>query len=552
MGSGRKINMNIADFKQFRKGNYLYVDKSVFIEHIENEGNTVLLFCRPRRMGKSMNLTMLKYFCDIKEKDTSGLFKGLYIESSPVYNERNTQPVIHLNFRSLHHDNWKKTFVLMVNRELERYLQPDQMSKSYLEAAADPYDIVTSLLPEAMKNLYDVYGRNSYILIDEYDKLFMDNANRPDFEEIRDFIKSVLSNALKDNPYLGRAVITGVNRISQESMFSDLNNITIFDIFTKSEFDTDFGFTEVEVESALYEVNESNAICGNTESQSRVTMKNLRVWYNNYRVGEKAVYFSFSVLSALQKGQLGNYWGRSGVMDMIRSHLTSDRVDQITELVNGFPNSSLEIYLQDRLTVDDLKSYADDSAFYSLLVQTGYLTYEHILDEEILIPEEQKIFLPNFELQRVWREFVLKYVYTEQSQAFKNVFKNIKDAQSLAHGLTSAMNNKLSFYDFEYGEYEKTYHVYIAGMMTAFGYKWISNRESGLGRYDLLVQLPKHNLIFEFKMADNTDKMQQSAFKAIQQIRERKYTCGLNTDKPTLLVGVGFFQKLCKVEVEEE
>jgi len=545
MVSGEKINLNITDFKHFRKNKHVYIDKSIFIEHLLDEGNNMTLFCRPRRMGKSMNLTMLKYFFDIKEENTNELFRGLYIEKSNVYDRRNKYPVIHLNFRNLLYNNYKEMLVRIVNEEIKRSLSQDQISDTVKNSSKSPDKFAESILYDAMKNLYDVYGVEPYILIDEYDKLVMDSIHQPDFENIRSFIKNVMANTLKDNPYLGRAVITGVNRISQESMFSDLNNITICDVFGQSVFDTDFGFTEIEVKALLEKVSAASEIANN------ISMKTLQTWYNNCRIGDSAVYFSYSVLSALSKKRLGNYWGQSGVMTMIREHLTPDRVEQLTELVNDPPNSIYKIHLQDRLTIDDLKTYSDDSAFYSLLVQTGYLTYKHIYDEETLIPEEQKIFLPNFELQRVWREFIFKYVYTGTAQVFKNMLCEIKDVNILANNLTEAINNKLSYYDFEHATPEKTYHVYVAGMMSALGYKWVSNRESGLGRYDLLVQLPNYNLIFEFKVADTPDDMQKSALDAIAQIQNKLYMYSLDKNKPTFQIGIGFHKKMCLVEVKQ-
>jgi len=574
MCSRRKINLNITDFKQFRQGNYVYVDKSAFIEHLLDEGNTIMLFCRPRRMGKTMNLTMLRYFFDIKEEDTASLFKGLYIETKPIYQKRNSCPVIYLNFKSMSADNYAEIFLIRLKQELDRYLTLEQMSETIRHVYDNNFSIfyksfstkkqendsegfsglwvphfsiiAKNMLREATKNLYDVYGIKPYVLIDEYDKLIMDNINNSGFEDMRGFIKSVMSDTLKDNPYLMGAVITGVNRIAQESLFSDLNNITICDVFTEGGFDTDFGFTDEEVGTVSIEVSKSNQIKNNVISQS-----SLRQWYNNCRIGKEAVYFSFSVLSALQKGKLGNYWGQSGTMDMIRGHLTPQRVELITKLVNGFPVTSHETYLKDRLTVNDLKTYNENRAFYSLLVQSGYLTYEHILDEETLVPEEQRIFLPNYELQRVWREFIFHGIYDGEPQAFKDILRDIRDTKSLGLDLTEAMNNKLSFYDFEHSEPEKTYHVYVAGIMSALGYKWISNRESGLGRYDLAVSLLKYNLIFEFKVADNADSVKQSAYEAVKQIQKKRYMYDFDKNKPIFLIGIGFYKKLCWVEAEK-
>lgn len=215
----RTIELCITDFKDFRKNGFLYVDKTHFIEHVLNS-NRIQLFCRPRRVGKTMNLTMLKYFFDLKE-ESQELFEGLFIEQSEGYHERNKYPVIYLNFKDLRKEDYIPTFISLIKQELSCYLQPEQFSDEVEQALTPPYSTVRTLLKSACKNLYDIYNIQPIILIDEYDKPVMDTANTDEFEAVRDFVKAVLSSALKDNQYLNRAVMTGVNRIAQESMFSD-------------------------------------------------------------------------------------------------------------------------------------------------------------------------------------------------------------------------------------------------------------------------------------------------------------------------------------------
>ncbi|MDR1800585.1 MAG: AAA family ATPase [Lachnospiraceae bacterium] len=202
----RKINLNITDFRDFRNGNYLYVDKTPFIEHLENDGNTVFLFCRPRRMGKTMNLTMLRYFYDMKE-DAKGMFEGLHIENDLIFQKINKYPVIYLSFRDFGKDNYLATFVKIVNSELRRYLSIEQFSEDVKLTLSDPKTFGTGFLKDVTKNLFDVYNEKAIILIDEYDKPMMDNVGKPEFEDLRNFIKRVMSSALKDNPYLFRTKV---------------------------------------------------------------------------------------------------------------------------------------------------------------------------------------------------------------------------------------------------------------------------------------------------------------------------------------------------------
>ena len=537
-----KINLNFSDFRTFREDDYLYVDKTRLVEHLLEDTNAIHLFCRPRRVGKTMNLSMLRYFFDMAE-ESAALFAGLYIEKSPYYAEMNRHPVIYISLKDVRKENYEFAFTTMLGGVLSRYLREDQLSAKVGPALAPPYKLSQGLLRDACENIYQVHGLKTIILIDEYDKPIMDNVNNPDFGDIHTFIKSVLSSALKDNPYLKRAVITGVNRIAQESMFSDLNNISIIDTFKSSPFDTDFGFTEEEVAAAW-----AAAVPEQGFSFSR---QELRDWYNHNRVGNAVIYFSFSVMSAMQSGQLNNYWGRSGIMDVVKAHLTPERVEQLIAITNAYPGAGRNILLKDRLTLDDLIDYDNDDAFYSMLIQTGYLTYDVVSPGVEFFVRPQKVRLANRELWYVWKEFILRSIYSTKIQAMGMELENFKDTDLFAYELSKNLNNRLSFFDFDAREPEKTYHVFVAGILSAFGYKWTSNRESGRGRYDICVELPQSNLIFEFKKAATAENMEAAAKEAIGQILERNYAAELAPDKKTLLIGIGFHGKNCQALAQE-
>ena len=538
----RKINLNFSDFRRFREDDYLYVDKTRLIEHLLEDTNAIHLFCRPRRVGKTMNLSMLRYFFSMGE-DASALFQGLYIEKSPFHAEMNRHPVIYLSFKDVRKENYDFAFVNMVASSLKRYLTTQQLDNAVKSALEPPYKLGQGLLRDACENIYQVHGLKTIILIDEYDKPIMDNIGEPGFGEIHSFIKAVLGSALKDNPYLERAVITGVNRIAQESMFSDLNNISIIDTFKSSPFDTDFGFTEDEV-AAAWEA----AVPEQGFSFSR---QELRDWYNHNRVGNAVIYFSFSVMSAMQNGQLNNYWGRSGIMDVVKAHLTPGRVEQIIGLVNAYPESGRAVIIKDRLTLEDLIDYGDDDAFYSMLIQTGYLTYDVSSPAVDFFVTPQKVRLANRELWHVWKEFILRSIHSTRIQDMGMELMDFRDTDMFAYELGKNLSHRLSFFDFDAREPEKTYHVFVAGVLSAFGHKWTSNRESGRGRYDICVELPQSNLIFEFKKAATPENMEAAAKEAIQQILERDYAAELAPGKKTLLIGIGFHGKTCQALARE-
>jgi hypothetical protein len=526
-GKHDRINLSSSVFRSFIERDLLYVDKSAFIEHVLEENSDVLLITRLRRMGKSLNLDMLRSFMDIKQDSAAeGLFKGLYIEDRPCLSEANSVPVVYLSFKELGAPGYTERFRLKMLSQANSYLAPEQYSVE-LSASLEKDSV---LLTDALRNLIDslqsAYNAPPFVLIDEYDKLIMDSANKPYFDEVRDFTKAVLSSALKDNPSLGKAVLTGVNRIAQESLFSDLNNLKVLDVFTPSSFDADFGFTEEEI----------NELCTPEE------LTDVREWYNGERIGDSLVYFTYSVMSYLSMGKLDNYWGQSGTTDKIRSHLTSERMDTIIELVNGFGSYTIQKTVKKRLTAQDIEGYSTDASFYSLLVQTGYLTYEPA--EEL---DTYLLRLANRELAGVWRDFILTDLFGLERLSVQNTLAAITDPEHFTGAFTNLINNKLSYFDFNEFEPEKTYHTYVAGLLAGSAIPFASNRESGFGRYDVTALLPDKTIVFEFKVAKSADGMEDAAEDAITQIIEKNYAADAPAGKPVYLAGIGFYGKEARV-----
>jgi hypothetical protein len=533
-GKRNKINLGSSVFRTFIEQDALLVDKSAFIEHVLDDSSDVLLFTRPRRMGKSLNLDMLRSFIDIKQDVVAeGLFKGLYIESSEYFARANTAPVVYLNMRELRKDSYQQLFIVSIRRQAEHYLIEENYSRELADALSGDTGLTTAALRFLTENLYAVYGAKPFVLIDEYDKLIMDSIATPAFDEVRDFTKAMMSSALKDNPALGKAVLTGVNRIAQESMFSDLNNLKALDVFKPSAFDCDFGFTETEA----------------TELCTPEELKDVRQWYNGFRIGGEKVYFTYSVMSYLDSGYLSNYWGQSGAINSIKSRLNTERVETIAELVNGFGATLVPMSVKSRLTAEDLLGYATDDSFYSLLVQTGYLTFD-MTDS----PGIYNLTLPNKELVSVWRQFILSDVFATQGLAITNALAHIQDPLRFAHEFSSLITNKLSYFDMEAYDPEKTYHSYIAGMLAGVGIPFVSNRESGYGRYDIMALFADKTVIFEFKdlkvKKEDTPQtraaLKDSAWAAIDQIVDKGYAADAPPNKPVYAVGIGFLGKICE------
>jgi hypothetical protein len=312
-------------------------------------------------------------------------------------------------------------------------------------------------------------------------------------------------------------------------MFSDLNNLDVFDVFTSSSFDEDFGFTEEEV----------------LELCSPKELADVRKWYNGERIGEATVYFTYSVMSYLSKGALNNYWGQSGTTDTIRAHLTTERIETITELINNPDKGNIEMEIDQRLTAFDLKSYASDSSFYSLLVQTGYLTWEGEA-----LSGSYKLRLANRELISVWQSFILKDVFSLQISTVQNALAQIAEPERFTYAFTRLISNRLSYFDIDPLEPERTYHAFIAGVLAGAAIAFASNRESGFGRYDVMALLHDKTIIFEFKVADSAEKMVDAAQVALTQIIERNYAADAPDGKPVYIVGIGFFGKDARVAAQ--
>jgi hypothetical protein len=519
-GDKNRIDRSSSFFEDFISTGVLYVDKTKFIENALVESSRVLLITRPRRMGKSLNLDTLYTFLDCT-KNTGNLFKELYIESSLVWKELNKYPVIYLDFKELALDSYKQRFRDFVRKLIVRYLPLDQlvdvMKRYYFTD-----DFSTAILYDFCEALYNYYGIRPYIIIDEYDYLFMNSVDASGFNDYRQWLRNILSSALKGNRFLEKAVLTGVNRITQESLFSGLNNLVVYDVFTPSRFDTDFGLTEEEVVELIPSVGEREKV---------------KEWYNGFRVGNSEVYNIYSVMSYLASHRFDNYWGMSGVMTQFGAMLIPSRLEKLCKVIVGEP---VLAEVEPRLTHDTLLRVREDSTFWGLAIQTGYLSYDSVNDDEDYI---YNLRLPGLELKRVWRKFILNKLYSSTEPDFRDAFAKLPDFNDIG----KIISNYLSYYDFDKEEPEKTYHVAVLFLLSALGYKVVSNRESGLGRYDILLELPSSSIIFEFKVAMGKQSkfLKSAANVALAQIDEREYWRGCNQKLPLYKIGVGFFSKSC-------
>jgi hypothetical protein len=313
-------------------------------------------------------------------------------------------------------------------------------------------------------------------------------------------------------------------------MFSGLNNLKVYDVFTPSAFDGDFSMTEDEARELL---NEEQLVAA-------------REWYNNYRVGNELLYTLYSVLSYLDSGKLDNYWGRSGTIELLIKLLNKKRTDDLAEMIS-VPGKAISTSIDSRLSYKKLLERTTESGYYSLAVQAGYLSHTPQAGKGLNI---YHVNIHNKELINVWEEFILDRICVENVNELANVFASLPDTETFSKKLNAFIDYQLSYHDLD-ENLEKIYHILLLGMALGAGFKCSSNRECGLGRYDLFITGGKFMAIIELKKADEKEELGGLADEAIEQIDEKEYYGAILKEpscKPLYKVGVACYKTKCHVK----
>jgi len=531
--NGYRIDLSGSNFKHFIEDGVLYVDKTLFIEHFIDDPSVVLLIARPRRMGKSLNMNMLASFLDVKA-ESAALFSGLKIESRPCFKEHlNRYPVIYMDFRLLLAEDYRQALRDILMEQVDKYLPEEKWSRDIRAFMGNPKDSAPRNLLFLTRNLHEVYGEQAVILIDEYDHVLMEAVGKPEYEAIRDYVSAVFEVSLKGNDHLKKALLTGVLRVSQESMFSKLNNVEVHDVFSHGPFDEDFGLTEDEARRLV-------------PSELFADVKD---WYNNVHIGNSWMFYIYSVLSCLADadGKIRNYWGQSGTIDLLGNLLTPRRAAQIGEAVKEL-GASFPANVDPRVSLHEFFQNDYDQYYYSVAIQAGYLTFEQ---EPKPGAKEYRIRVPNRELMDVWQSYLLMKIVHDPRNQLGIIFAEIEDLEEFSRDLEEFISFKLSCFDIDTKAIEKIYHVFIFGMLLTLGYDCKSNREAGYGRYDILVAAPEWTGAIEFKAAKTEKGMKSAAREALKQIYNKKYLAGSRKDKRAYAIGVGCHKQDCVVLAEK-
>ena len=543
----KKIPIGVDDFKKLIENNAYYIDKTKFIADILDDAAEVKLFTRPRRFGKTLNMSTLKYFFDIQNaNENRKLFNGLDIEKSEYFSEQGKYPVIFISMKGIKATTWeetKKDIALLVLDLFSnfRYLLDDLNDfdllrfKKYLLSDIDISELKNSLT-FLTKILYQKYEKEVILLIDEYDNPLI-TAHRYDFyDEALSFFKVFYGEALKTNPYLKMGIMTGIIRVIKAGIFSDLNNLKVYSILNEQYSDF-FGFTQSEVEKALKDFN------------IEYELPDVRSWYDGYKFGNSDVYNPWSILKFLQFKKLIPYWIDTSDNYLINKTLKNASSDTMEALQKLFSGESVEENISGN---SDLSILFDEEEIWELFLFSGYLTIDEKIGEDY--ENVYALRLPNREVKEFFKQKFIDMNFGES--LFRNTMEALKknNIDNFEKYLQNIILKSASYYD---GKNEDFYHGLILGMTLYLDrdYYVNSNRESGLGRYDVIIEPKNKNnrgYILEFKVVKDEKDLENTTKEAIEQIIDKKYDTSLKERgiKDITLIGIAFFGKIIKVNYQ--
>ena len=553
-----KLPVGIENFEEIRRNQYYYIDKTKLIEQLFDSLGKVSLFTRPRRFGKTLNMSMLKSFFEIGTD--SSLFDGLYISKNQDLCKQHLgqYPVIFLSLKGvegLSFSEARRRCIQLIKREAERFyvlkdsqrlLDIDKIKYCQLLEMQDrpeEVDIIISSIKTLSDLLYKQYGKKVVILIDEYDVPLDKAFQYGYYREMLHFIRGLLGEVLKTNDSLAFAVLTGCLRVSKESIFTGLNNFKILSI-TDTRFDEQFGFTDTEVRTLL------------SDYQMEDRFAEVKEWYDGYHFGNADVYCPWDVVNFVDRAKDDRearpeaYWINTSGNDLVKRFIdkaNKTTKSEIERLING---EAIEKELRLELTYEEIDQSIEN--LWSVLFTTGYLT-------QTGRPKDgaYRLIIPNREVREVFRlqinEWFKKSIFsnTERLTAFWKAFEE-GDTEGVEQYLNRILSNSISVFDTKARKEEKesSYHNLLVGILTGNA-DWLvkSNVEAGEGFADIIVETddPDAGIVVELKYTKNFDELKAASQKALDQIRDRRYQeYLLNDDRKSIrLYGIAFCKKRC-------
>ncbi len=531
----KKVPIAVEDFKEIIEQDYYYVDKTKFIEDILNDGAKVKLFCRPRRFGKTLNMSTLKYFFNIENKDENRkLFNGLYIENSPLIEEQGKYSVIFLSLKGITASTWEGAVKNIRDKIFKLYNEYDgkinhvltenenKIFNKFAGKESDEEELKTSL-SFLTSLLYKYYNQKVVVLIDEYDSPIMNAYEKGYYNEMRDFLKAFYGDVLKTNEYLQMGVLTGIIRVAQAGIFSDLNNFISYTTLN-DEYSQSFGLVEDEVKAMLscYKIG--------------YEMLEVKKWYDGYSFGKDEIYNPWSILNFVQFKVLKSYWINTSSNFMIRELLEHTGEEGLKTLEKIFNQEEVAVRITENVRFGNNLSASE---VWELMLYSGYLTINGRLDDGRYL-----VRIPNMEIMNFFKDEFLTIVFGNYDKVdrLRDALKD-KNIEQLNKSIEELVLHTMSSHDIT-KYYENPYHMLLLGFFYALDGYYLpkSNMEAGYGRADIILfpkDKTKAGYILELKRA-YTKKPEKEVEKALQQIDDNKYYVELERYGAKEIIKLGY------------
>ena len=558
----KKLPIGISNFKEIIEDEYYYFDKTEFIENLFEEVSKIKLFTRPRRFGKTLNMSMIKYFFDIENKDgNKKLFENLKISENEYFEKQGTAPVISISFRNYDESSWGNGFEIIKNTISDLYDEFEFVKENLSARKKEKYDSILfnrateatwklSLL-DLTKYLYEYYGKKVVVLIDEYDQPIIDSYVKGYYQEAISFFKTFYGVVLKDNNYLEMGIMTGILRVAKENIFSGLNNLRVHTILD-NRFTEYFGITESEVEKALKDFN------------LEFELQDVQKWYNGYLFGDIKVYNPWSIINFLNDEKLKPYWvntSGNGLIKLYLKKLKNEIFDDFSKLLNRE-----EIYkrINENMTFSNLESNYSKN-IWNLFFHSGYLTLAKKIEDDGMC----YLKIPNEEILKMFSEMFIE-IYFEDYEKFLYMSNALREGNisGFEKHLKEVLLENVGIFDVNGIYREQFYHGLMLGIILTLKneYEITSNNFSGKGRYDLLLkpknlEKRKEGIILELKVVNAMEnlsedkifeKLENECDIALQQIEDKEYDSVLKNAgvENILKIGIAFFGKEVAVKFD--
>ena len=546
MKKRKPLGLGIDNFKKIINENYYYFDKTEMIEELLINGSEVTLFTRPRRFGKTLNMSMLKYFFDVrKREENKALFNDLYISKSEWMVKQGQHPVILVSFKDIKKSTWESSYekirriissLFKENIHIMSKLSPEEQREfdSYLKK--DEKCSMDEALYVLSEYLTRYYGKKVILLIDEYDTPLIYAYENGYYDEAINFFRTLYGTALKGNKYLEKAVLTGILRVVKEGIFSDLNNLVVYTVLDR-KYSNHFGLTEEEV------------ITGLRDYELYDTLEDVRKWYNGYRFGEADVYNPWSIINYLNRKELGAYWvntSNDNTINRLIGNANSSMFEDLKEIFEGKKiDKTVNVF-------SDMSRMSSPKEIWHLMLFSGYLTTSGREDMNVY-----NLKIPNYEVRTFFKDSFVEYNFDDNNnfRAMINalITKNMKEYE---HYLKQIMLLYLSYYDGSRID-EKPYHNLILGSILYLEDRYMidSNIEKGFGRTDLTLtpkDRSKSGYVFEFKVVESKEKIESGLDEALAQMKAKRYDVRMKNEGIPEVIGIGmvFYGKQVKIRWE--